>query len=165
MLRKALLGFLILLLGTSWGLTTQPGVAAAARPLARVAILPVASHTDGGRSVTIRVRIMCVPDGTNQWEGAFYSTKPKMDAGGVALPCDGRPHIRNIVLRGTDVFTGNFLTVHAFIIDENNFLTVEASDTRTVKLRQSTPCLRDWPVRRIYHPRASANCLVHRHSG
>lgn len=148
MLRKALLGFLILLLVTAWGLTTQPGVAAAAPPLARVAILPVASHTDGGRSVTIRVRIMCVPNGTNQWEGAFYSTQPKMDAGGVVLPCDGRPHVQNIVLHGTDVFTGNSLSVHAFIIDENNFLTVEASDTRTVKVRESTPCLRDRSVRR-----------------
>lgn len=135
MLRKALLGFLILLLATSWGLTSQPGVAAAAPRLARVAILPVASHTDGGRSVTIRVQIMCVPGGTNQWEGAFYSTQPMLDAGGVVLPCDGRPHVQAIVLHGTEVFTGKVLTVQAFIIDENNFLTVEASDTRTVKVR------------------------------
>jgi hypothetical protein len=135
MLRKALLGFLMLLLVTSWGLTTQPGVAAAAPPLARVAILPGAIHTDGGRSVTIRVLIMCAPDGTNQWEGAFYSTQPILDAGGVVLPCDGRPHVQDIVLHGTEVFTGNALLVHAFIIDENNFLTVEASDTRTVMVR------------------------------
>lgn len=136
MLRKAILGFLILLLAAS-GLTLQPTGATAAPPLARVTVLPNGTRTDNGRSLTVRVSITCAPYGTNgiQWEGAFYSIRPALDGEWVPLVCDGRPHVEDIVLYGMDPFTEDVVTVYAVIMDENDGLKRYATDTRTVKVR------------------------------
>ncbi len=137
MLRNAILGSLTLLFAASWGLAAQPAGAATAAPLAQVTILPTAALDDGGQLMTVRLRILCQPNGTNdiQWEGFVDATQPGVFGWTeLELDCDGRQHVEEVVLSGTPSFTTGDAMVSVVIQDENT-LTSYASDARTVKVR------------------------------
>ena len=132
----------MLLFAASWGVTAQPAGAATERPLAQVTILPTARVSQGGATITARVRLLCQPNGIEgiQWEGFIDATQGDVFAwAGLPLVCDGRQHVENIALPvsappGTAAFTFGDATVRAVILDENT-LTYYARDARTVKLR------------------------------
>jgi hypothetical protein len=140
MTRKPLLAIPISALVISIGLTAAPAAATAAQPLAQVTILSTARIADGGAALTVRLRTLCQPIETIQWEGFITATQGDVFAwSGPALQCDGRHHDQDVVLPvsaepGTAFFVRGKATVRVVLQDENT-LTTHASATRTVHVR------------------------------
>lgn len=127
----------ILLTAGFLGLGAPSAAAAPPGTLADVDVLPVASLSDAGSAVTVRVRTLCQPGVL--WEG-FINAIQGAAASFEELPlvCDGRQHLQTVVLPvvnpdGPDFAVGE-ATIRAVIMDEDT-LTVVGSDTQAVKVR------------------------------
>ena len=113
----------------------SPG-ASTKRPVASVVIRPVAMLADGG-SLKARVRIMCQPNG-HVWEAYLNAEQGAVESStGISVTCDGRPHVENVEFVGdlAGAFERGKAIVQASVVDEDDFLTEYASDTRTVLVR------------------------------
>lgn len=113
----------------------------APRTLADVRVVPVARVADQGASVVVRVRLRCVPNGSDgiQWEG-FVNVDQGDTFGWAGLPlvCDGRPHVVSVVVPvsaepGTASFTRGRAQADVMLMDENT-LTWYAHDVRRVSV-------------------------------
>lgn len=137
MRRRAVLVLLFLL---PLGLAAPPAAAAPPRSTAEVSVLPTARLAEDGASITVRLRVLCRPDATIQWEGFVSASQGDvLGWGQPALTCDGRRHVVDVVLPvsaepGTASFRRGTATVTAWMVDENT-LTEYARDVRTVAVR------------------------------
>ncbi|GCE76850.1 hypothetical protein [Cellulomonas biazotea] len=151
MLRKAMLTIPVLLLAAAGGLAA-PTASAAPPPVppADVRVMPMAHVGDDGASLTVRVLLVCQPDGTDgiQWEGFVNASQGDTFAwAGLPLRCDGRRHVVTVDLpvsapEGTASFTRGTADVTVVLMDENT-LTTYADDQRTVRVRSGLsgmPC-------------------------
>jgi hypothetical protein len=134
MLVKAHQGLALLAVAAALTAVAPPAEAATARPLARAAIIPVATLSNDGSSITARVRIRCQPNG-DVWEAFADVTQGDVASNaGINVTCDGRSHIEDVTFPGgaSGTFERGQAIVHVSVVDEDDNLTEHAHDTRTV---------------------------------